>query len=571
MAVKVLSIEIGNVITRVVETDYRTKNPKVYHSFYFSTPEDMFEEEKIVNYEGFANKLKEELDKYKIKTKKAVFILSSARIASRDVSIPLVKENKILSLLQANSSEYFPVDLNQYQLCYRVLDEIQQEGESKHKVMVLAVPNDMVESYRRLAQACQLTLVALDYIGNAATQLICDGVEYENFAAVKIDDDNTMITIISKGKIQLQRNFSYGISEAVRVIQNSGMFGQSLSFLDALQVLKTKKCFAAQDEENEAQVELADDLQESVRAIMGNVSRTINFYNSNHVGNEISGVVVYDLGSGIAEFEDALSDEISLPVTGQPVQKLLRAENITEEKGISALAYISCVGAAIEPVDFRLEEKAEQEKREKIAQVMEKGKKIEITPKIFFILCCAVSVVLLLLVVPKYAILSAKVSNLQQEKASKQYLADEYAAYEKAKADYEEAKGFYDMTETTSENIGLFIEELEKKMPSNLAVISLSSDSASVIMEMSVKTKREAIKVIDEISKFESIRDVRVASLTEEEDELGNHKVLFTIVCTYLGGTEDEGPKETTMEEDVAALESGNAEVKAADNLPQEQ
>ena len=38
MATKVLSIEIGQGLTRVVEMDYKVKNPKVYNYFTFETP-----------------------------------------------------------------------------------------------------------------------------------------------------------------------------------------------------------------------------------------------------------------------------------------------------------------------------------------------------------------------------------------------------------------------------------------------------------------------------------------------------------------------------------------------------
>ena len=38
MATKVLSIEIGHGLTRVVEMDYKAKNPKVYNYFTFETP-----------------------------------------------------------------------------------------------------------------------------------------------------------------------------------------------------------------------------------------------------------------------------------------------------------------------------------------------------------------------------------------------------------------------------------------------------------------------------------------------------------------------------------------------------
>ncbi len=160
------------------------------------------------------------LEEHKIKTRKAVFVLASSRIASRDVVIPHVKENRIRTLLYANSAEYFPVDLEKYQLSYRLLDEVEEEGEQKYKLMVLAVPNEMIDAYKSLAKVCLLTLVDLDYIGNAATQLFRKNIKNDLYAMVRLEEDTTMITIVRENKIELQRTFPYGIADVVQAVQN---------------------------------------------------------------------------------------------------------------------------------------------------------------------------------------------------------------------------------------------------------------------------------------------------------------------------------------------------------------
>lgn len=43
MANRVLGIEIGENLTRVVEIDYKAKNPKIYNMFGFPTPPGMME------------------------------------------------------------------------------------------------------------------------------------------------------------------------------------------------------------------------------------------------------------------------------------------------------------------------------------------------------------------------------------------------------------------------------------------------------------------------------------------------------------------------------------------------
>lgn len=544
MANRVLCIEIGNRMTHVVETDFKVKEPKIYKSFSFQTPDNLFKEETLADVLPLKERLDAGLEEHKIKTRKAVFVLASSRIASRDVVIPHVKENRIRTLLYANSAEYFPVDLEKYQLSYRLLDEVEEEGEQKYKLMVLAVPNEMIDAYKSLAKVCLLTLVDLDYIGNAATQLLEKNIKNDLYAAVRLEEDTTMITIVRENKIELQRTFPYGIADVVQAVQKSGHFGEDIDFYETLEKMRKENVLSLEEEE------IQEDITEGFRAITGNVSRVMNFYSSNHAGAEMENIVLYGTGADICGMEQYLSDELSIPVSGESLR-----EALPQEKGNTGdyypLMYLTCVGAAVNPMKFRLEDEKE------VAEKKKEHKQIHIEPKNFFGICVVVSLVLLLAVVPYYGYLKMGVHKLQKERSEKQYLADEYKEYNQAKTEYEKIENLYQETTTTSEGIGDFIDELEKNMPSDILVRSITSNSESVTMDIRVSSKREAAKVVDELSGFESISDVQVESLEETKSETNQSYVDFMVVCTYVGGTADgDAQNETTMSEDVEALET---------------
>lgn len=544
MANRVLCIEIGNRMTHVVETDFKVKEPKIYKSFSFQTPDNLFKEETLADVLPFKERLDAGLEEHKIKTRKAVFVLASSRIASRDVVIPHVKENRIRTLLYANSAEYFPVDLEKYQLSYRLLDEVEEEGEQKYKLMVLAVPNEMIDAYKSLAKVCLLTLVDLDYIGNAATQLLEKNIKNDLYAAVRLEEDTTMITIVRENKIEIQRTFPYGIADVIQAVQKSGHFGEDIDFYETLEKMRKENVLSLEEEE------IQEDITEGFRAITGNVSRVMNFYSSNHAGAEMENIVLYGTGADICGMEQYLSDELSIPVSGESLR-----EALPQEKGNTGdyypLMYLTCVGAAVNPMKFRLEDEKE------VAEKKKEHKQIHIEPKNFFGICVVVSLVLLLAVVPYYGYLKMGVHKLQKERSEKQYLADEYKEYNQAKTEYEKIENLYQETTTTSEGIGDFIDELEKNMPSDILVRSITSNSESVTMDIRVSSKREAAKVVDELSDFESISDVQVESLEETKSETNQSYVDFMVVCTYVGGTADgDAQNETTMSEDVEALET---------------
>ena len=113
---RVLSIEIGNSFTKICEMDYKVKKPKVYKVLTVETPEGIVVDGMLQPTQEYADHLVNALGTNGIRTKKVLFTISSTRVASREVQIPNVKANKIEALVKTNASDYFPVDLTQYEI-----------------------------------------------------------------------------------------------------------------------------------------------------------------------------------------------------------------------------------------------------------------------------------------------------------------------------------------------------------------------------------------------------------------------------------------------------------------------
>ncbi|HEX3021310.1 MAG TPA: pilus assembly protein PilM, partial [Lachnospiraceae bacterium] len=172
MAKRVLSIDIGLMKTKICEMDYGKKNPQVYRCITFDTPSNVIEDGYIRDMENFAIAMKEKIAGAQIKVTDVVFTIASTKIANREVTVPLVKENRIQAVVDAGAQEYFPVDVSKYIISYSVLERISTKEERKLKLLLLAVPSNMVENYYEFAKMLDLHIVAMDYIGNSAFQII---------------------------------------------------------------------------------------------------------------------------------------------------------------------------------------------------------------------------------------------------------------------------------------------------------------------------------------------------------------------------------------------------------------
>lgn len=553
MANRILSIEIGYMFTKVCEIEYKLKKPKVYQCFDFLTPKDMLEDGYVIASDEFTQTLKDKCREYGVKTKKVVFPITSTKIASREVLIPHVKENRIKDVVAANAGEYFPVDISNYQLANTVLEVVpgKNKDEKYYKLLVLIAPNDLLDSYFGLAKSCGLSIVAIDYSGNSIYQAVKNQLSAETNLVIKVDERTTLLTVIRNQSIVLQRIVNYGADSGIMAIMDHKSFGGNVSYIEALNELRNKPYirnrFAAASEEiqidyqnqeeviegqsNEINSKTQDgsetDITESLHMLVNSIIRVIDYYNSRNVGMTIDSIVLTGLGGDFKGFNTLLSYEL-----GQTVVKLEEIHNINFEKvlqtqSISIGEYLNSAGAVLAPIDFisqKLKPKKAKQEKESI--------KIQEAILIFAggLLISAVFI----------GISLYSYNTAANTKKSLEAKVLEYQQAEKVYNNYNTVKQLYDgiqimdsMIATPNEYLVDFIDELEEKMPSEINVLSFTANQDSVAMNINVGSKEAAAKVIVQLRSFGSISNVEISGITEVANENGQKIVSFSVNCVY--------------------------------------
>ena len=336
MAGKVLSMEIGNFLTKICEMEQKAKNPKIYHSFTLETPQGMLDDGTIAIREGFVDQIKKRLAEKNIHTKQIVFTIASTKIASREITIPFVKESRISSLIQANASSYFPVDITKYKFAHSILStEEDDKGIKQHKLLILAAPDQMLESYHSFAEALGMEVVAIDYIGNSIYQAVKADCEVGTHMVMKVDEFSTLLIIIKDATIALTRTIPYGISEGIQAMIQSGVWGESPTFSQAMEFARTQNVLNTIDssltktelEENLQQANLEKakkDVVYSLSTLAGGILRVADYYNSANTGNLIEFFKLTGIGSDFLGLADLLSKEMHCKI-----------ETVSELKGMN--------------------------------------------------------------------------------------------------------------------------------------------------------------------------------------------------------------------------------------------
>lgn len=583
MANKVLGIEIGQNITRVVEIDFKIKkNPKIYNIFDFATPQDMMSEGVIQDVSMFRSLLASKLKENKISTKKALFVLNSARIATREVEIPAVKDKQIKEMIKMNASDYFPVDLEQYQLVHEILERVEGEAEKKIRVSVIAVPKDLIRSYELLANACKLQLVGLDYTGNAIKQLMLREIPGEVKATVKIDENMTILTVMDGEHVKLQRIINYGIAEAIEEIQDSEVFGEYLSFTQAMDIARRRTCISLRNDtpaeeqrtvgadENYVDADTLHRLRENVTvalsSLISSLSRVIDYYNSRNMERPIEKIFLIGMGADFSGLSKLLTAELNYKIIPlQQFEGILINRNL-KTSNFKVAEYFTCIGASINPLDIISGVKPTKRKKTKVTtREGADGEIIEVeeagtsygAPLLVCGLCIIASIGLVAYSIFSNLVLKTENVTLKNQVNELSYAQELCDTYNSTKSVYEWAKALDAQTFNRNNELVSFIEELEQKMPSEVQILSLSASTAGIDFSITVKSKEAAADVISQLRTFDSIDITSVSTITDSKDDTGASEINFSVSCQYVAivdNTEsDEAAQETQQEEGQAA------------------
>ncbi len=538
MASKILSVEIGNSITRVCEMDFRVKNPKVYKSFCIPTPQGAIEDGFVRENAEFVAAMRRALSANKISTKQVVFSVTSSKIVTRDVTIPSIKINQVGSYIKANANDYFPIDLSMYELAHVLLGtETDDEGKEKMRVMVMAAGKDLIADYARFATECGLRFVSLDYCGNSVYQIMRNECGSETTLVVKIEDTATIATIISSGDLLLQRNIAYGIDRACNAMMDSqehyvGTYTEAfntacqkpcikVALNDRTRIIEKDDVFSETEAESDARLAITKTFSQ----LIGNLARLVELHNTKAVGGSISQVLLIGIGAEVQNLSKLLTNELGIPTR---VVKNLSAAS-TNSSGMEEFAlgrYVGVIGAAIAPVDLTLSDKGKKGKAK-----INYGKIAVLAG-----LLCAVVIVVMVVksLIPYYAAKEVENSLKAQEA---QYAEAEpiYNRFVNMSELYLEVINQYRMTEHSNDEIVAFFTELEQKLPSDTVVKEIVSDSESARITFWVPELEQSAKILQILRGFESVMDVALGDGTKDsgDEETGEAGFVFQAICYY--------------------------------------
>ena len=525
MAKKIVSIEIGVWWTKVLVMEDAKKNPTIYNAFYFDTPEHSVEDGFVRDKEVYLTALKAELAKRHILEKNVVFVLNSSKLVTREVSIPFVKDSQIAGIVEMQAKEFFPMNLVNYTISYKKMDEYVDEESKKIKLLLVAVPDSLLENYQEIAEAVNMNIRNYEYAGNSALQMICQNFMY-NSIVIQLEENTTIVSMISDKKLVFQRVTPYGYVNALTSVIDSRVLGveddrTAFNFLETHDVLHMRAKVSefreiAGFEDTEVLQAKLDNAYNDIKEVFNYYVRIVSTameYFQNQIKGEFRGRIhVIGDGARFAGVRKFFDDRFPLEAEKSDYSEALRFDkNIVLRDLPRGYGYgmMSVAGVVLDPISIMPKGLKEME-----------GKKAAI--RNYFLLLLGAVVVSLGMCgfgLLKEAQAKTRKAELEVQRDGLSYIRNIYNENTQAKKEADYYINYDAATRLNMEDLSKLLTDLEEHFPECVTIQGLNISETTISFNAVSDCKLTVSELLLSMQDISYLSNYSIPSLKENQQE----------------------------------------------------
>lgn len=226
-----IGIDIGTSAIRVVELS-RKKNKlhlgnygEVQSTVFKKRPFRIFYKNSVSLSNGqIAKAISSILEETGIETKEVSFAIPDFASFFTSFEIPVMDESEIPQAVQYEVRPYVPIPLSEVTLDWVIIAG--QPSSTPLKILVVAIPNDVIAQYREIAQMAQLNLRTLESEVFALARAVRNYSQGRDdaqkiIALLDIGARSTTCSILDKGVLKTSHSFQVGGNELTEVVAKS--------------------------------------------------------------------------------------------------------------------------------------------------------------------------------------------------------------------------------------------------------------------------------------------------------------------------------------------------------------
>ena len=275
-----LGVDIGTFSIKIVELSKSGKRKKLENygeieaSALYERPFRTFEKSTLtVSNQDVIRAIRAILQEAKIRAKKAYFSIPDFSTFFTTITLPAMTQEELPQAVNYEARQHIPIPLQDVTLDWQIIEQAEglHNKPGEFKILLVAVPNEVIQQYQRIAQGTGLQLISLEAeVFSLARALVVESEKKEAISLVDIGARSTTISIIDKGVLKLSHSFDTSGNDLTNVIAK----GLNLDYQVAEEMKKKKGFLRENGEVREAIIPLVDLILSEIQKIFSNFYQT---------------------------------------------------------------------------------------------------------------------------------------------------------------------------------------------------------------------------------------------------------------------------------------------------------
>jgi len=335
----VIGLDIGSSTVKAVEIAQKSRDKgfELRALGQAQLPAEAIVQGAFLNSTAIVDAIREAVSNGRVGGKDVAAAVSGHSVIVKRVSLPQMSREELEDQIQWEAEQYIPFDVNEVNLDFQILSANEDEGQMD--VLLVAAKKDLIDDYVQVITEAGLNPVAIDVAGFAVQNAY--EINYEQdldavTALVNIGAQVVNINIIRNGIPAFTRDIMTGGAQYTEEIQKA----LAVSFDEAEKIK-----MGGHAEGETVQEVIPQEVEQALRnvsdTVIGEISRSLDFFAATAADARISKVLLSGGGSKIAGFIAAFKER-----TGLEAEAMNPLAHMLPSKGFEA-EYLESMGSLL--------------------------------------------------------------------------------------------------------------------------------------------------------------------------------------------------------------------------------
>lgn len=306
----VLGIDIGVSSIKLVELSARGSKKKLENYVQFQLPgaggslKAFHSQEGVLFTEEVALVLKAIMKKTGIKQKKVTFSIPDFSTFFTTFSLPPMGEEEVPKAIEFEARHHIPVPLSDVNFDWQIIEKEKKLPTVRLKVLLVAVPKKVLQSYQEVAQLCGLNLKGMEAeVFGLIRAVVPKEKTPEVVCMVDIGWQSTTVSLVKKNNLVASHSFDISGSRLNKALSS----GLSVSAEEA-EVLKRKHGL------NPNKADIFKILSEQINVLAGSIDKVCRDFSETGEQPIIESIMLVGGNSALIGLEEYLANRLQKKV-----------------------------------------------------------------------------------------------------------------------------------------------------------------------------------------------------------------------------------------------------------------